>query len=416
MKRLIVVSNFWPTQGNSISGIFVAQQVGALCEQGVHVTVVACRYTLKRDRHLSPAELGLPEQVSLHSAPIFRMPESFSRNKIGLKLNAVAAKISIASAISKSLESGIEADGCIVHGIRYCGVTVPYWADRIAGKTLLFIHGVDPFLREPPVARWLRECAPAINEKIEKFVLVGSPLKEYLSNTGLDIRKSVIIPNGTDLSAAEDENKHGFNNEGKCLIVSVSNLTSIKGVDDNIMALYILKNELEVLNWRYDIIGDGPERQRLEDMVDRLDMRDQVYFHGRLPYSDTMEAISRADIFSLPSWKEAFGIVYLEAMARCKATIGCLENGAADIITSGEDGLLVPPKDPGALALALRRLLDDGKLRLELGACGRATAERFGWDVNACRVLEALGICVSPAAASDAKMGEGYGSLSKAGG
>jgi len=103
-----------------------------------------------------------------------------------------------------------------------------------------------------------------------------------------------------------------------------------------------------------------------------------------------MQAIADADIFALPSWGEAFGIVYLEAMARMRPVIGCLDNGAADIISDGVDGLLIPPHDEVALAQALGCLLSDPEQCRTMGTAGRQTAEQFTWHVNAAKMLELL--------------------------
>ena len=121
-----------------------------------------------------------------------------------------------------------------------------------------------------------------------------------------------------------------------------------------------------------------------------LGLSRRVTFLGRLSYEETMQEIAQADIFSMPSWAEAFGIVYLEAMARGRPAIGCVNNGAADIITDNEDGLLIGPRDVGALEAAIAHLLESPELCRRLGIAGRRTAERFSSDENARRMLALL--------------------------
>jgi glycosyltransferase involved in cell wall biosynthesis len=80
---------------------------------------------------------------------------------------------------------------------------------------------------------------------------------------------------------------------------------------------------------------------------------------------------AKADVFCLPSRQEGFGIVYLEAMAAGLPVVGCRSSAVPEVVTDGDTGLLVPPLDPGALAVALGRLADAAPLRRLLGAAGR---------------------------------------------
>ena len=97
-------------------------------------------------------------------------------------------------------------------------------------------------------------------------------------------------------------------------ILSVSNLIRIKGVDDNLRALGSLYKRNPSIAWEYRIVGDGPCKQELEALSRSLGIAERVLFLGRIGYEETMAEIDACDIFSLPSWGEAFGIVYLEAM------------------------------------------------------------------------------------------------------
>ncbi len=171
---------------------------------------------------------------------------------------------------------------------------------------------------------------------------------------------------------------------------SVSNLIPLKGIEDNIRASDILRHEHDLMDWRYSIVGDGPQRRDLEELTHQLDLSEHVRFLGRLPRGKTMAIMDGCDIFSLPSWGDAFGIVYVEAMARRKVVIGCKGWGAADIITDGKDGLLVPEKNPEALAAYFKALIADAALRERLAAAARQTAERFSWEINARRLLDLM--------------------------
>src|SRR5690606_21514274 len=196
--------------------------------------------------------------------------------------------------------------------------------------------------------------------------------------------------NGTVLP--EPRSLPGRQARGTCSILSISNLLPLKGIADNLRALAILAGEHGVRDWSYTIIGDGPQRAELQELARTLGLLDRVHFRGRLSYEETMEELARCDIFSLPSWGDAFGIVYLEAMARGKPAIGCRGSGAQEIVTDRRDGILVPAKDPRALARELKRLIEEPELRHSLGTAALRTAERFTWEANARRVLDLLEI------------------------
>jgi colanic acid/amylovoran biosynthesis glycosyltransferase len=91
-----------------------------------------------------------------------------------------------------------------------------------------------------------------------------------------------------------------------------------------------------------------------------------------------LDEMRRADLFVLASDAEPLGVVYMEAMSAGVATIGTAAGGVAEIITSGVDGVLVPPKDPAALAAAIAELSSDNERRARIAAAGRATIiEKF---------------------------------------
>ena len=92
-----------------------------------------------------------------------------------------------------------------------------------------------------------------------------------------------------------------------------------------------------------------------------------------------------ADVFALPSRREGFGLVYVEAALHGVPSVGCAVGGVTDVIAHGETGLLVPPEDADALAGTLRRLADDPRWRRRLGAAAGPEAAEFTEPVMADR-------------------------------
>jgi glycosyltransferase involved in cell wall biosynthesis len=119
----------------------------------------------------------------------------------------------------------------------------------------------------------------------------------------------------------------------------------------------------------------GPQQSSLLKVLKaragELGLADRVRFLGHVPYDELPRYVSGCDVFVAPSLYEPFGMVYLEAMACAKPTVGCDAGGVPEIITHGENGLLVPPGDAAALASTLDGLLADPARRALIGQKAR---------------------------------------------
>jgi glycogen(starch) synthase len=128
---------------------------------------------------------------------------------------------------------------------------------------------------------------------------------------------------------------------------------------------------------RLVVAGDGPERPALERLAGELGV--DVSFTGSVGRARLVELMRGADLFAFPSRYEAFGIALLEAMAAGTPAVAARVGGIPEFASDGENALLVPPGDEGALAAALTRLASDVALRERLAAGGRARAEELSW-------------------------------------
>jgi teichuronic acid biosynthesis glycosyltransferase TuaC len=163
-------------------------------------------------------------------------------------------------------------------------------------------------------------------------------------------------------------------------LVTVGHLVARKRHADVIEALAILAPRHPAL--RYEIVGEGPERAKLEALASQRSLRDRVDFTGQLPPAEARGRAAAADLFVLASVDEAFGVAYVEAMAAGVPAIGCeREDGPDEIAAAGPGLLQVPPRNPQALADELDRLLADDATRAALGRQARSTVEQaFTWE------------------------------------
>jgi glycosyltransferase involved in cell wall biosynthesis len=122
-------------------------------------------------------------------------------------------------------------------------------------------------------------------------------------------------------------------------------------------------------------VGDGPQRQSYEGEARRTRHGARIRFLGRVDDATLQREYARCQLFVLPSGKEGFGLVFLEAMANGKAVIAAAAGAAPEVVSNEETGLIVPYGDVGAIAAAMSRLSRDGAWRRELGARGRRAVE-----------------------------------------
>jgi glycosyltransferase involved in cell wall biosynthesis len=124
------------------------------------------------------------------------------------------------------------------------------------------------------------------------------------------------------------------------------------------------------------IVGDGPERSKLEDQAGELGVEARVVFAGTR--TDVAQIVRASTIVLLPSEHEALPTTLIEAAACATPAIACDVDGVPEVVIDGETGVLVPVHDPPALAEAAIRLLEDDVLRLSMGERARQMArERF---------------------------------------
>lgn len=164
---------------------------------------------------------------------------------------------------------------------------------------------------------------------------------------------------------------------GRLRVGFVGRLIVHKGVDVLLRAA-ALDDRLDV-----DVHGDGPEAADLADLAAELGMADRVVFHGHTAEADLPAAYAHFDVLAVPSvpvpgWLEQFGRVVVEAQAAGVPVVASASGALPDVV--GSAGLLVAPGDPGALAAALVRLLDEPGLWAELRAAGEEAAAHCSWD------------------------------------
>ncbi len=173
----------------------------------------------------------------------------------------------------------------------------------------------------------------------------------------------------------------------KKVIFSVGSLIERKGHEFLIKAINILKDEFK--NIRCIIAGNGVRKKSLEKLIEHLKLDQYIEMAGQLPHDEVLNIMSWCNIFVLPSWDEACGTVYGEAMSFGKPIIACKEEGLSEFIENGKHGLLVNKKDERSIAEAIKKLLSDEALAISMGSESKLFVEKeFNYDFIASEIIE----------------------------
>jgi len=219
-----------------------------------------------------------------------------------------------------------------------------------------------------------------------RLVAVSEETRRAYERQGYPQRIDVVY-NGVALDGSSN---HSIRSElglpdGAPLIGEVGRLCDVKGQRELIQALAHVPEATAVFVGA-DLEQGGRFQRELEEVADALGVRERIVFAGRR--SDVGAVLAELDVFALPSWTEGLPLVVLEAMARRRPVVATPVGGTAEVVVDGETGLLVPPRDPDALAAALRRLLADADLRRRLGDAGYdRVREHFSVETMTRRML-----------------------------
>lgn len=193
-------------------------------------------------------------------------------------------------------------------------------------------------------------------------------------------KRLTVVLNGTTGLGREVEPAADYL-PGEPLVLTVGYLIERKGLRELIAAVGRLRRDGRRVNLA--IVGDGPLRGALAAQAEADGVADAVHFLGRVPHERVLALMARADVFALPSWDEAFGLVYTEAMAQSTPIIAGKGEGPEDFIEDGVSGYLAPVRDAGALAGIIAGVLDDPVAAAAVGAAGKAAALALTWERNA---------------------------------
>jgi glycosyltransferase involved in cell wall biosynthesis len=331
--RVVVLTTSWPRDEREFAGRFVADAVARLRERGVEVHVLAPGSGYR--------DYGLAYGGGM-AANLRRRPW--------------AAPLMLLSMVRALRRAARGADLVHAHWLLTAAVA------RFGGKPFIVtLHGsgsagsfsdVELARRRPGLVRALLRPAAAV-------ICVSETVADAVRDAGAE---AVVIPNGVripDAVGAPAEPPE---------VLYVGRLSPEKNIDTLVAAV----GDLNLV-----VAGDGPLRDRVPHAL------------GAVPHAEVEQLLERASVFVAPCEREGFGLAAAEAMAFGRPVVAAAGGALLDLVSDGETGLLVAPRDAKALREAVERLLEDEELRERLGRAARVRArEQFGWDAVIERTLE----------------------------
>jgi phosphatidyl-myo-inositol dimannoside synthase len=233
-----------------------------------------------------------------------------------------------------------------------------------------------------------------IGNSVDHLTYLGGFTRQAISRSlsQKSIDSMVKIAPGIDTShfspqADATQRRTELGLESKKIIISVGRLVHRKGQDKLIEAFPTIVREIP--NAHLLIVGEGPYRAHLEKLVEKLSLKANVTFVGRIFYDDLPSYLSASDVFVMPSRSrffglevEGLGIVYLEASACAIPVVAGVSGGAPDAVQEGITGLCVDGTNVGQIAEAVIHICSDSKRATKMGLAGRNwVIEQWQWEI-----------------------------------
>ena len=369
--RILTISEVYPSAEKPQYGVFIKQQVDELKKLGYNVDV------LMPTRSKTNGKLAA---IDFENTKVYSIAYRVIRYELFLK--------SVAQVVYFQLKKLIQENRYDILAVHITGDTILKIITDIGqdlGITVVaHYHGLNVW-KEYVSKHRIREKFYAHRRA---GILKNAQAIVGVSDKVCDIVREKIknIPVYTVYNGVEtklfypQQQKESF-----FTIVGVGNLIPIKGFRFLIDAFERLYKENN--NIRLKIIGDGVERSELEERVNSKGLNDVVAFLGKTSYEHVANEMRNSHLFVLPSYYEALGCVYLEAMACGIPTIGVKGMGIDEIIVDEKNGLLVDPKNVDSIVEKIKKVINDKEFAEELGKNGRETALKYTW-VNSAKELD----------------------------
>ena len=375
------------------SETFILDQVRGLLDRGHKVRVLSMRNPRERDipgdHDLDGITTSLGWKGGFGGGKLWRTVKICAQHAADVRfLCMLAARPTVLEIVTYPVVHSpliAEADVVVVH----YGDLGAHWAFLDTLPFVVVFHGVD-------VARHLPALPEKERSRLWKAMTRGLPVSRFWKNRLVELGcppgKLKVHHMGIDTERFRPA-ETTVRESGGFRMVSVCRLVDKKGIDTALEAVARIIREYPARPVTYDIVGNGPERSRLEQLAASLGIGGAVTFHGERPREYIRDLFAEADAFVLPSRTASNGdmegipVSLMEAMASGLAVVSTHHSGIPELVEDGVSGLLAGENDIEGIARALKSLIDDPVLVSRLGKNARATVVA---DFNQTRLHDEL--------------------------
>ncbi|HEY6119855.1 MAG TPA: glycosyltransferase family 4 protein [Pyrinomonadaceae bacterium] len=342
---------------------------------------------------LTSTEIGGPEFDAQQAFPIYRIPIGVSDTPF----QQIWQKVKLLRAVNRVLRE-VNPDCILCLHWDPCAYLARFAGTWLAPRRPYYLvaHGME--LMQLPRGPWARRA----KEKVRAYALGGArevfAVSRYTRERAIALEipaaRVTVIPNGVALRRAEQPSDHTRSAESPRILLTLSRLVPRKGHDTVLRALpHVLRQVPDVT---YRIVGEGPERERLENLARELQVEKRVEFFGKVTEIEKEQLLQDCDLFVLPCSEtetdfEGFGIALLEAMSHRKPVIAGRSGGVPDVVIDGETGWLVDPANVGELAQLIIYLFHNKREACQVGLNAfERVRDQFNWETISRRYLTAM--------------------------
>lgn len=372
MNILIICdSNLYASFSNS----FVHAQATAYVTLGHRIRVIVPYAIGKRDwdgnRFSGPIRCWNRDGVEIY------LMRHISISNYGKKGFNLASALRVLSKKLDKLLGGFAPDVIHAHTLGFDSEIGVWLKGRLGLPLVVTTHGSDTTV---PMNLGQHKRMKRLCDRVDAVVAVSGVLKGRLLPCGTSTPIHVIH-NGFN-----SRHLHGQAPKIPCSFQQSSHLIELKKVNVTIRAFAQIHAAHPEA--RLAIFGDGAMRRELEDLCQRLEVAESVHFMGMVSNAQVFRGLEQSQFYIMPSVREGLPISYLEAMASGCITVGTVGEGISEIITTGENGFLVPPDDPEAIVQTVEWCLEHPGEVASIAEKGRETALELTWEKNAAQLIE----------------------------
>jgi teichuronic acid biosynthesis glycosyltransferase TuaC len=357
--KVLILTSIFPNREEPTRGIYILNQAKALSRHCRVRVVAPIPYF---PRWLSSRSYGLyakvPREEVIKDIPISH-PRIAVVPKIGLLVNGVLYFLSLLKCAVK-LKTAFKPD-----------ILISYWVYpdgfgcALLGKALglpLILGGLGCDINNANSSPLLKRMVSWTLRNSDRVMAISKAMKAKMEGLGVADNKIAVIPNGlaerfAPMAKAEARKLMGFhfNDHSTPMIVYCGRFSPEKGLEYLVKAARILDERM--ITFRLLMVGEGPAKERIRQLVRELGLQNTVLFIPELPSEIIPIVMNSADVFCLPSIREGWPNVLTEALGCGIPAVASQVGGIPEILTSPDYGMMVPPENPDALAEALATAL-----------------------------------------------------------